>query len=44
MLVDPWGEIVTSLTSGPGVVVGDIDYGRMKDVRTRLPALMHRVL
>jgi len=26
------------------VAFGDIDYGRMKDVRTRLPALMHRVL
>jgi nitrilase len=44
MLVDPWGEIVASLTSGSGVVVGDLDYGRMKDVRERLPALKHRVL
>jgi nitrilase len=44
MLVDPWGEIVTSLTAGPGVVVGDLDYARMEDVRARLPALRHRVL
>jgi predicted amidohydrolase len=44
MLVDPWGEIVSTLTIGPGVVVGDIDYARMADVRQRLPALAHRVL
>jgi nitrilase len=44
MLVDPWGEIVASLESGPGVIVGDIDPARIADVRARLPALGHRVL
>ena len=44
MLVDPWGEIVSTLTIGPGVVVGDLDYAQMADVRARLPALKHRVL
>ena len=44
MLVDPWGEIVSTLTTGPGVVSGDIDPARIEDVRTRLPALSHRVL
>ena len=44
MLVDPWGEIVSTLTIGPGVVVGDVDPARMADVRARLPALAHRVL
>ena len=44
MLVDPWGEIVSTLTIGPGIVVGDIDYARIEDVRARLPALAHRVL
>ncbi|HSV18410.1 MAG TPA: carbon-nitrogen hydrolase family protein [Casimicrobiaceae bacterium] len=44
MLVDPWGEIVRTLTIGPGVVVGDIDHARIDDVRARLPALAHRVL
>ena len=44
MLVDPWGEIVSTLTIGPGVVVGDIDHARIDDVRARLPALAHRVL
>jgi predicted amidohydrolase len=44
MLVDPWGEIVSTLTIGPGIVVGDLDYAKMADVRARLPALAHRVL
>jgi deaminated glutathione amidase len=44
MLVDPWGEIVASLQTGPGVVVGDIDAAKIADVRARLPALAHRVL
>jgi nitrilase len=44
MLVDPWGEIVSTLTIGEGVVVGDLDYARIEDVRSRLPALSHRVL
>ena len=44
MLVDPWGEIVSTLTIGEGVVVGDLDYARIEDVRARLPALTHRVL
>jgi len=44
MLVDPWGEIVSTLTMGPGVVVGDVDPARLADVRERLPALAHRVL
>jgi len=44
MLVDPWGEIVSTLTIGPGVIVGDLDYAKMADVRARLPALKHRVL
>ena len=44
MLVDPWGEIVSTLTIGPGIVVGDVDLARIEDVRARLPALAHRVL
>jgi nitrilase len=44
MLVDPWGEIVSTLTIGQGIVAGDLDYAKMADVRARLPALAHRVL
>ncbi len=44
MLIDPWGEIVARLGKGEGVIVGDIDPARIADVRTRLPALKHRVM
>jgi len=44
MLVDPWGEIVTELEHGEGVIVGDIDPERIASVRTDLPALAHRRL
>ncbi|CAG0982783.1 nitrilase [Burkholderiales bacterium] len=45
MLVDPWGEVVAERAEdGPGVVVGACDPARVADVRSRLPALSHRVL
>jgi nitrilase len=42
MLVDPWGEVMSELATGPGVVVGEIDPGRIADVRRKLPAHAHR--
>ena len=44
MIVDPWGEIVTRLATGPGLVVADIDPARIAGVRASLPALEHRTL
>ncbi len=44
MLIDPWGVIVNRLASGPGVVIGDIDLDRLREVRSQLPALNHRAL
>ncbi|MBP3979274.1 MULTISPECIES: carbon-nitrogen hydrolase family protein [unclassified Acidovorax] len=44
MLVDPWGQIVHALAQGPGVVLGELDAGRVRQVRAQLPALEHRVL
>jgi nitrilase len=44
MIVDPWGRIAASLTSGPGVVVAEIDPNVTREVRASLPALGHRVL
>jgi len=42
LLIDPWGEVVARLASGPGVVIGDIDRLRIAAVRESLPALRHR--
>ena len=44
LLVDPWGDIVAEWADGPGVVVGDVDAGRLAGVRSELPALVHRWL
>ena len=44
MLVDPWGRILNRLPRGPGVVVGAIDHGRIRELRSSLPALSHRTL
>jgi nitrilase len=44
MLVDPWGEVVSVLPEGEGLVMGDIDPHRLQYVRESLPALRHRKL
>ncbi|HEX8738974.1 MAG TPA: carbon-nitrogen hydrolase family protein [Casimicrobiaceae bacterium] len=42
MVIDPWGVVVASRAEGAGVVIADVDPGRIADVRRRLPALAHR--
>ena len=42
MIIDPWGEVVARMDKGEGVVLADIDLGRIAEVRTSLPALQHR--
>jgi nitrilase len=44
MIVDPWGEVLAVLAEGEGVVMAEVEAGRMADVRARLPALGHRRL
>ena len=44
MIVDPWGEILDVLPEGEGIVIADLDTTRLQSVRTRLPALQHRLL
>lgn len=44
MVVDPWGEIVARLDKGEGVIVAELDPGRIAEVRRDLPALKHRKL
>jgi nitrilase len=42
MIVDPWGEIVSRIDKGEGVIVAELDAARIAEVRTSLPALKHR--
>ena len=44
MIIDPWGEVLDVLPEGEGIVIADLDAARLQSVRTRLPALQHRLL
>ena len=44
MLIDPWGDVVSVLAEGEGVVAGAVDPARLAAVRASLPALRHRRL
>jgi deaminated glutathione amidase len=44
MLVDPWGAVIAQRDEGAGVVIAELDFARLAQVRTQLPALEHRVL
>ena len=44
MVVDAWGTVLAQQAQEPGVVLADLDAGRLAAVRAQLPALQHRVL
>lgn len=44
LVIDPWGKIVAQFDKGEGVVFADIDFANLEQVRSRLPALAHRVI
>ena len=44
MLVDAWGGVLAQQATGAGVVQAQLDAGRLRQLRTQLPALGHRRL
>ena len=44
MLIDPWGEVLTSLPEGEGFISGVLSKDKLNEVRSKLPALAHRKL
>jgi predicted amidohydrolase len=44
MLIDPWGEILSNLPEGEGFIQGTLSRDKLKEVRSKLPALKHRKL
>jgi len=44
MVVDCWGRVLARLPRGTGVVVGDIDLVRQREVRQNFPSVAHRRL
>ncbi len=44
MIIDPWGDVLTRLDEGEGVIVAELDMSFLSRVRASLPALTHRRL
>jgi nitrilase len=44
LIVGPWGEVLAERAEGEGVVLADIEPGRLAEVRQSLPALDNRRL
>jgi len=42
MIIDPWGTVLASRDSGPGVVIAEVDPQMISEARSKLPALEHR--
>ena len=41
LIIDPWGEVLSRLPSGNGVVVHEVDLEKLDELRQRFPALEH---
>jgi nitrilase len=44
MLIDPWGQVLANLPQGEGFITGILSKDKLKEVRSKLPALKHRQL
>jgi predicted amidohydrolase len=44
LVADPWGLVVACASDGEGLAMAEMDPALIERVRTRLPALRHRVL
>jgi predicted amidohydrolase len=42
MIIDPWGLVLACAPDDEAVIVAELDFERLRDVRRRLPALAHR--
>jgi len=42
LVVDPWGEVLLDMGEDQGVGFADIELSRIPEVRSRIPALVHR--
>jgi nitrilase len=42
LIIDPWGRVINRLAKGPGIVMGDMNLKRLRQLRTVFPVLEHR--
>ena len=41
MIIDPWGDILNVIETGPGVVCAELDFVRQRELRKSFPVLQH---
>ncbi len=44
MIIDPWGQVIASVSDGPGFAVAEIDLERVRRIRRAIPVRDHRRL
>jgi predicted amidohydrolase len=42
MIIDPWGVVLAQASDTVGVIVADLDLGRLESIRSTLPSLANR--
>ncbi|MCH9697957.1 MAG: carbon-nitrogen hydrolase family protein [Gammaproteobacteria bacterium] len=42
MIIDPWGKLLNSIATGPGIISADIDLNHLHSVRHSFPAIKNR--
>ncbi len=43
MIIDPWGKVIARASDKTGVIVADIDWNYLDNIRRKLPSLKNRV-
>ena len=41
VIIDPWGEVMSKLETGQGIVSAEIDLEKLNEIRAQLPSLQH---
>jgi nitrilase len=41
-IVDPWGEVLCTVETGPGFACANLDFEKLRGLRRTFPALSHR--
>ncbi|MEP7009561.1 MAG: carbon-nitrogen hydrolase family protein [Acidobacteriota bacterium] len=44
MIIDPWGQVIASVSDGPGFALAEIDLERVARIRQAIPVAKHRRL
>ncbi|MCP4294039.1 MAG: carbon-nitrogen hydrolase family protein [Proteobacteria bacterium] len=43
VIIDPWGEIVVQAPDQEGVILGEIDFQKLQQIRSEMPVFSHKV-